>query len=285
MFVNIKVFVNGCLSYEINPYDYEAGTLRGLPHSENSPATGPGEAYVDELVYEVHPKSALTGEDETFHFVLATGRYKDNRIPPKGFDVNSAPARLSEPVWHGQSDSNYFTPAEYAGGYDQLNLTVPQNADFIKVSLKYQGTSREYIEFLRDEINSDANSLSSPTPSGEANAYIIQTDPFFSQLRQWGNTLWDLWYHNHGLDGSGVSVEGIVPLEMTKTVWGIEPVPCAADLGGSCGVDFVDFAIFASYWLNDCTVESCGAANLDDSDNIIGWADLKIFAENWLCGK
>jgi len=285
MFINIKAFVNGCLSYEANPYDFTAGTLRGLPNAINSPDLAPTEVYLDELVYEVHPKSDLTGENETFHFVLATDRYKDNRIVPKGFDISSASQRLCEPVWHGQEDPNYFTPEEYAGGYDDVNLIIAQDAEFVEISLYYQGTSREYIEFLRDEINADANTLSSPTPSGEPNAYIVQSDPFFSRLKEWGNTIWDLWYHNHGLDGSGVSVDGIVPFEMTGISWGTEPVPCAGDLGGGCGVDFVDFTIFASYWLNDCIAESCGPANLDESDEQVNWGDLDIFAGCWLWGK
>lgn len=285
MFINIKAYVNECLSYEVNPYDYTAGTLRGLPNASNSPDLAPTEVYIDELVYEVHLKSDLTGENETFHFVLATDRYKDNRIPPKGFDISNASQRLCEPVWHGQKDPNYFTLEEYASGYDQINLIIPQDAEYVEVSLYYQGTSREYIEFLRDEINGDANSLFSPAPSGEPNAYIIQSDPFFSQLKEWGNTIWDLWYHNHGLDGSGVSVDGIVPFKMTKASWGIEPVPSPADLGGGCGVDFIDFAIFASYWLNDCTVGPCGSANLDDSNDIVNWGDLDIFVQSWLWGK
>ena len=71
---------------------------------------------------------------------------------------------------------------------------------------------------------------------------------------------------------------------MAEISWGTEPIPCPGDLGGNCGVDLVDFAIFASYWLNDCTTDSCGEANLDDTGNV-DTADLKIFAENWLCGK
>jgi len=97
-----------------------------------------------------------------------------------------------------------------------VSLTIPAEAHYIEVTLYYQGTSREYVEFLRDEINGTASTLSSPTPSGETNAYIIQTDPFFSKLKAWGNTIWDLWYHNHGLDDIGTPVDGIVPFEMTK---------------------------------------------------------------------
>lgn len=225
MFVNIKAYDSGGgLIYEVNPYDYSVGTLKGLPNSSSSPALGPHEAYVDELVYEVHPKSTLTNEDETFHFVLATGRYKDNRIPPKGFDIGSAAARLSEPVWHGTSDNNYFTPDEYTGGYDEVNLTIAANANYIKVTLYYQGTSREYIEFLRDEINGTANTLPWD-PANDPSPYIVQTDPFFGQLKEWGNTIWDLWRHNHGLDGTGTPLAGIVPFAMTEAEWGTPPQP------------------------------------------------------------
>ncbi len=285
MFINIKCYLGSCILQQINPYDNSVGTLRGLPRFSSSPALEEYETYVDELVYEVHPESSLTGEDETFHFVLATGRYKDNRIPPKGFDVNSAPQRLCEPVWHGQIDPNYFTAAEYAGGYDQIDMNLPAGADYIEVGLYYQGTSREYIEFLRDEINGDANTLSSPTPSSEPNAYIIQNDPFFAQLKEWGNTIWDLWYHNHGLDGSGVAVEGIVPFEMTTATWGTQTSGTAAEMAGACGVDFEDFAAFAGYWMLDCSSQDCGPANIDDSDQIIDFKDLMLFTDDWLWGK
>ncbi|UCD29154.1 MAG: Ig-like domain-containing protein [Planctomycetota bacterium] len=227
MFVNIKFSAGGSPIYEVNPYDYSVGTLKGLPHSPNSPALGPDEAYVDELVYEMHPTSAITQETETFHFALATGRYKDNRIPPKGFRIAEAAARISVPVWHGVEDPNYYTADEYAGGYDDVSLTLADaaGADYVEVNLYYQTTSREYIEFLRDEIKGTGNlTLYGPDnpltlPDGlhnqtfateiglnpdNDNAYQIQ-DPsqiFFAQLRAWGQTIWDLWVHNMNVDGA-----------------------------------------------------------------------------------
>jgi len=221
MFVNVKAYADDSLIYEVNPYDYAVGTLKGLPGT----TLGPNEAYVDALVYEVHPSSTLTGEDHTFHFVLATGRSKDNRIPPKGFDIVGAAARLSEPVWNGVVDPGYFTPAEYAGGYDDVSASLPTvtPADRVVVTLYYQGTSREYVEFLRDEINGTGGTL----PSQGSDPYIVQTDPFFSQLKAWGNTIWDLWWHNHGLDGVGTPLEGIVPFEMAQATWG-ETEACEA---------------------------------------------------------
>jgi hypothetical protein len=29
-------------------------------------------------------------------------------------------------------------------------------------------------------------------------AYLIQTDPFFDDLKGWGDAIWDLWLHNNG---------------------------------------------------------------------------------------
>jgi hypothetical protein len=214
VFVNVRAYdALDALIYEVNPYDDAAGTLKSMPAS---PTLGPDEIYADTLVIEAHPSSSLTGELSTFHFVLGDGRSKDNRIPPQGFDYLNAALRISEPVnpvTH-LPDINYFTAAEYAGGYDDMQISIAPGAARVDVTLYYQGTSREYIEFLRDEINGTGGTLSSPTPSGEPLAYIAQTDPFFSGLKEWGDAIWDLWWHNHGLDGQGASVPGIVPVMM-----------------------------------------------------------------------
>jgi hypothetical protein len=220
MFVNVKAYAGGSLIYEVNPYDYAVGTLKGLPNSASSPSLGPNEVYADELVYEMHPSSTLTGEAETFHFALATGRYKDNRIPPKGFDIANAGDRLSVPVWHGVEDPNYFTAAEYAGGYDDVSLSIAGGAEAVEVNLYYQTTSREYIEFLRDEINGTATTLTGTGAGGDP-AYIIQTDPFFSQLSAWGDTIWQLWTHN-------MNVDGAAPFLMTSAAVGAPPTGCTA---------------------------------------------------------
>ncbi len=225
LFVNIKVYSGAALMYEVNPYDYSVGTLKGQPGAP----LGPNEEEEDELVYEVHPRSDLTGEEQTFHFVLATGRSKDNRIPPKGFDIASAPVRLSEPVWKGVSDASYFTPAEYTGGYDDVSLTLPtiNEPDRVEVRLYYQGTSREYVQFLRDEINGTGGTL----PNNGSNPYIIQTDPFFAKLKAWGDTIWELWRHNHGLDDVGAPLDGIVPFAIAEATWTVShPIPAVTSV-------------------------------------------------------
>jgi hypothetical protein len=225
MFVNIKVYANGTLLQEINPYDVAAGTLKGLSYDyqpdplENLPVPQPlsgTEQYKDELVYETHPSSTLTGEQETFHFVLADNRYKDNRIPPKGFRINEAGARKSMPRWHGADAPGYFTAAEYAGGYDEVQLQVATTADQVEINLYYQTTSREYLEFLRDEINGNPENQTLP-----GTAYIIQSDPFFNQMKGWGDTMWELWTHNRNLDGAA-------PFLISQAVYGVNVPQCTA---------------------------------------------------------
>jgi hypothetical protein len=236
MFVNIKAYDSASnLIYEVNPYDVTNGTLKGLSYpyqpdpngilNDPDPLNG-NEVYIDSLVYEMKPTSTLTGETKTFHFALATGRYKDNRIPPKGFNIDGAAERIAVPVVSGVDTPGLYTSAEYSGGYDEVSLTIPASADTVEVNLYYQTTSREYIEFLRDEINGTGN-LTLPTSpgvpgSGDPTNYIIQSDAFFTQLKAWGDTLWNLWTHN-------MNVDGAAPFLMAQAVAGTQPTGCTIE--------------------------------------------------------
>ncbi|HSR88754.1 MAG TPA: multiheme c-type cytochrome, partial [Pontiella sp.] len=219
MFLNIKAYVGTNLIYEINPYDYAVGTLKGLnsDYSPNSPPLSDREEYMDELVYEVHQSSSILGTNETFHMVLATDRYKDNRILPRGFRIAEAQARLCEPVWHGHSDdtfhspSNYYTQAEYEGGYDEVTVQLPAGTERIEAALYYQTTSREFIEFLRNEITGTNGTLPNVAGAGGDLPYLAQTDPFFSGLAAWGDTIWSLWTNN-------MNIPGAAPVLMTNTL-------------------------------------------------------------------
>jgi len=142
---------------------------------------------------------------------LGTDRYKDNRIPPKGFDAVNMYERLAQPRRDGIDAENYFTAAEYAGGYDDVSILKPGGTASWYATLYYQTTSKDYIEFLRDEINCVAGTLSSPTPSGEPDAYIVQTDPFFASLKGWGDAIWDLWLHNGGAEPVLMAQVGAAP--------------------------------------------------------------------------
>jgi hypothetical protein len=60
----------------------------------------------------------------------------------------------------------------------------------------------------------------------------------------------------------------------------------AADFLCPDGVDFIDFAFFASHWLDDtCNAANyyCGGTDLDHSGSV-GFSDLKILSDIWLKG-
>jgi len=225
MFVSVELWAGGAPMHVVNPYDISVGTLKGLDpgYSPDSPLLDADESHVDELVYEAHSSSTMTGEDHTFHFALADGFARDNRIPPRGFRIGEAAARLATPAWGGQTDPGLFTAAEYAGGWDDVLVVLPTGADAAVVTLWYQTVSREYAAFLRDEIEGTAATLASPTPSGEAAAYIAQTDPFFDGLSAWGDTIWQLWLHNK-------DVPGAAPYPMAQAGWS----------GGGCAPIFTE---------------------------------------------
>ncbi len=235
MFANVRLYQGASLLWEVNPYDGATGTLRGLDlaYSPGSPALKATESHDDALVYEAHPSSSITGEARTFHITLATGFGKDNRIPPRGFRVAEAAARQAEPAWGGAAAPGYYSAAEYAGGFDDLGLSLPAGGDRVEVRLYYQTTSREYVEFLRDEINGTGKTaLLSPTPSGEPLAHIAKTDPFFSQLAAWGDTAYQLWLHVK-------DVPGAAPILMAQATFALDtcggkPSGAACDDGNPC---------------------------------------------------
>jgi hypothetical protein len=102
----------------------------------------------DTKVYEGHmgidaAVSALTGipAGETFHFALNNVWYKDNRIPPRGFTNAGFASVQASPAGCYYADGQYW---------DDTHYLVPPAARTAEVTVYYQTTSKEYIEFLRD---------------------------------------------------------------------------------------------------------------------------------------
>jgi len=91
--------------------------------------------------------------EELFHFVLNDCIVQDNRIPPLGFvpGVETAPVGVTYP-------DNPALPGTLANWDDtRYSIPVPDTAlepYLVEVTLLYQSTSREYVEFLRDESRS-----------------------------------------------------------------------------------------------------------------------------------
>ncbi len=107
----------------------------------------------DTKVYEVKQgldatMAAATGkpQGESFHFVLNNMVVKDNRIPPIGFTNAAFEAVQAAPVGYSYADGQHWDDTAY---------DIPAGAARAVVTLYYQTTSKEYIEFLRDENVTD----------------------------------------------------------------------------------------------------------------------------------
>lgn len=79
---------------------------------------------------------------EGFHFALNNEVISDNRIPPRGFTNANFTAVQAPPVAYTYADGQHW---------DDTDFTIPAGTARVEVRLYYQTTSKEYIEFLRDE--------------------------------------------------------------------------------------------------------------------------------------
>ena len=145
VWLNVKFFNDSnSLISESGAYDFGTGVLS---HDEEA------------KIYHIEP-----GIDETvagalglesgpsLHFVLNNKIYLDNRIPPRGFTNEAFAAFGGAPVDYNYPDGHYW---------DDTYYNVPDGATRSEVTLYYQSTSKEFIEFLRDEnyTTNDGNDI------------------------------------------------------------------------------------------------------------------------------
>ncbi len=137
--LNVKAFdAADQLVYESAAYDPDTGVLGHDPAAK---------------IYHVEPgiSTRLAGvlglaAGPSFHFALNDTIYLDNRIPPRGFTNAAFTEIQSPPVGYAYADGAHWDDTHYA---------LPAGAVRVEVVLWYQTTSKEYIEFLRDNNTVD----------------------------------------------------------------------------------------------------------------------------------
>ena len=130
------------------------------------------------------------GAHETFHFVLNNTVIEDNRIPPYGMSYDAARTRNALPVPAAQyGNPNQGGTYQY---FDEVPLNPPADAASATISLMYQPTSWEYIQFLY--LGNDGG-----------NGFLA--DEGINMLDAWLNT--------------GMAA----PHVMASTTWGTPPTP------------------------------------------------------------
>jgi hypothetical protein len=134
IWLNVRaVDQDGVVIYESGAYDQATGVL------DHDPAA---------KIYEIKPGiseevAAAVGQSAgvSFHFVLNNKIYSDNRIPPRGFTNAAFEQIQSPPVNYSYDDGQYWDDTVYS---------LPAGTARVDVTLYYQSTSKEYVEFLRD---------------------------------------------------------------------------------------------------------------------------------------
>jgi hypothetical protein len=114
----------------------------------------------DAVIYETHlgispPLGMALGATPgvSFHFALNDTVYKDNRVPPMGFTNASFDAFGGRPVDHTRPEPRYAD----GQNWDASTFTVPAATAKVVARLYYQTTSKEYVEFLRDQNTTNAH--------------------------------------------------------------------------------------------------------------------------------
>lgn len=141
----------------------------------------------------------------SFHFVENDTVMLDTRIPPEGF----APPADRDILPHGR-DYLDETTGTYRN-YDEVSYTLPSLCGTgtlrLRARLRYQATTREYIEFLRDTAPPSLD----PAMAGAS----------------WGEVAYDAWT-THG---------GAVPIEMAMAEVELGPATVACPEPPDAGVD------------------------------------------------
>ncbi len=143
MWVNIQAFDESLnLLFESGKYNSETAELILDPAIK-----------VYEALQGISPELATELQlpaGKSFHFVLNNMVEKDNRIPPRGFTQAAYDHPGLQPVGAAYSDGQYWDDTRYA---------LPGSTSFIIVTLYYQTTTKEYIEFLQANGGLDSQTL------------------------------------------------------------------------------------------------------------------------------
>jgi len=135
IWLNLKAYnASDNLIYESGAYD---------------PVTGVLTHDADAKIYEIKPGLSETvanilgySPGPSFHFAVNDTIFSDNRIPPRGFTNAEYEMIQSPPINYTYADSQYWDDTQYL---------IPGATAQLDVTLYYQTTSKDYVEFLRDE--------------------------------------------------------------------------------------------------------------------------------------
>jgi hypothetical protein len=150
MWLHVRAFDSSrAVVFESGRYVFDTADLLGYESLPADPDYDP-DLHVWETIHGISSDVALIAgatPGPSFHLLLNNVREFDNRIPPRGFDNATFEALDAHPVGQAYADGQYWDDVVYAVGSEAVQA---------EVTLYYQTSSKEYIEFLRDENTTTA---------------------------------------------------------------------------------------------------------------------------------
>jgi hypothetical protein len=228
---------------------------------------------------------------------------------PHGLAFNSA-GELFET--DGQSGNIYeFTPSGVKSTFAS-GLNTPRGLAFNSGGNLFEADSGSgnIYEFTPDGVRSTfASELNAPfglafnsagdlfeADANSGNIYEFTPDGVRSTFTSGLNSPRELAFNSAGVlfvtDHVSGNIYEFTPDGMQSTFasgldhpWGLAFQPITGDLNGDGKVNFEDFAIMASHWLNTNCADNnnCNGTDLDFSGTV-DWKDLRIFCQHWLEG-
>ena len=208
MWINISVYdISDNLIFESGAYDTGTAILNMDGAKIYEAKLGMSEAVA--AAASDGNKTYTAGE--SFHFVLNNMVIKDNRIPPRGFTNANFKAIQSPPVGYTYEDGAFSDVTAYNN--------LPAETHRVHAKLLYQTTSKEYIEFLRDENTTDntgqdlydlwaANGKSAPVIMNEMEVFTnvlgVKEQKMTQPLQIYPNPAKDLVNIDINLNGSSI---------------------------------------------------------------------------------
>jgi hypothetical protein len=195
--------------YEVHPAIDQAWaqTLVGIGHTDTPVGFNRLTGAIDGTIGEL-ASGALGPYAKSFHFVLNNYVADDNRIPPYGMDYEKARVRNALPVPDDQYGGVNGTPPSTYNYWDEIPLTPPDpTAVRADITLLYQGTSWEYVQFLW--LASNCTDPNDPN----------QADACATFLGQEGVNFLDAWIN------ADPAAPMVPPFPMATATWGEACIP------------------------------------------------------------
>ncbi len=201
--------------YEVHPAMTKewADVLLDLSYPETMPLsfdrlTGEPDFTLGDLAALPPSEAGNVSFHETFHFALNNHVAFDNRIPPYRMSYDEARKRNALPVPATQYGGSPGGEYEHWDEFD-IRSIAPDGAVAADLTLYYQGTSWEYVQFLNNAVSTTSTGAGAPNP----------VSPF---LAEEGKNFLDAWVN--APDAGGKTM--VPPFVMATATWGdIQCVP------------------------------------------------------------